>query len=355
MLRRRRPVREIPFSFDSFLDVVANVVGIIIRLILVVWVGARSYTSIQQLRVHAGAAASPTAEAPLPQDPLERELMRERQELAEAQKLLLKQLQDLQVVHSGRENLQGQFAAVTQELQHQEQQGAVLAQHSGEEEQARRAAVLSADELRARKRHLQEELQALEKLPPAKNLLRYRTPVSRPVQAEEYMFECKEGRVTYIDLPALLGEIRQGLEDKAQLLKTQWQINDTTGPAGAFRLRYTVERERDLVGAVAPDAAPETQGSFRYGLSEWIVEPVAARRGEAWPGVLAPGSEFRQVADRLDPQQSVVTFWVYPDSFDLYRRLRDYLYERDLVVAGRPLPAGIPISCSRRGSQSRGQ
>ena len=40
MFRRRRPVREIAFSFDSFLDVVANVVGIILRLILVAWVGA---------------------------------------------------------------------------------------------------------------------------------------------------------------------------------------------------------------------------------------------------------------------------------------------------------------------------
>src|ERR1700730_411379 len=49
MIRRRRRVREIPFSFDSFLDVVANVVGIIIRLILVVWVGARSYSSVQQI------------------------------------------------------------------------------------------------------------------------------------------------------------------------------------------------------------------------------------------------------------------------------------------------------------------
>ncbi len=39
MIRRRRKVREIEFSFDSFLDVVANVVGIILRLILVAWVG----------------------------------------------------------------------------------------------------------------------------------------------------------------------------------------------------------------------------------------------------------------------------------------------------------------------------
>ena len=44
MYRRRRQKREIPFSFDSFLDVVANVVGIIIRLILITWVGSKSYT-----------------------------------------------------------------------------------------------------------------------------------------------------------------------------------------------------------------------------------------------------------------------------------------------------------------------
>ena len=37
MLRRRRPLKNeaIQFSFDSFLDLVTNVVGIIIRLILV--------------------------------------------------------------------------------------------------------------------------------------------------------------------------------------------------------------------------------------------------------------------------------------------------------------------------------
>ena len=39
----------------------------------------------------------------------------------------------------------------------------------------------------------------------------------------------------------------------------------------------------------------------------------------------------------------------------LYRRIRDYLYDRDVVVAGRPLPEGVPISSSRRGSVSRGQ
>ena len=61
------------------------------------------------------------------------------------------------------------------------------------------------------------------------------------------------------------------------------------------------------------------------------------------------------IADNLDPQQTAVTFWVYPESFAAYRRLRDYLHERDVVVAGRPLPEGFPIASNRNGSASRGQ
>ena len=49
MIRRRRRAQEIAFSFDSFLDLVTNVVGIIIRLILVVWVGARSYSALKDI------------------------------------------------------------------------------------------------------------------------------------------------------------------------------------------------------------------------------------------------------------------------------------------------------------------
>src|SRR5437773_6379854 len=97
MLRRRRRSREIPFSFDSFLDVVANVVGIIIRLILVVWVGARSYTSIQIL-AKPKARMEPAAALTVPEDPLERELARQRAELAELQARLLEQLRQVEQI-----------------------------------------------------------------------------------------------------------------------------------------------------------------------------------------------------------------------------------------------------------------
>src|SRR5205807_2408818 len=153
MIRRRRRTREIPFSFDSFLDIVANVVGIIIRLILVVWIGARSYSSIQHMARTPAKSAAP-AEPQLPADPLQ-------QQLAEA-------------------------------------------------------------------------IRALEELPPPRKTLHYRTPVSRPLQAEELLFECNHGRVSFIDIGALLQEARQKMEEHGKLLRTQWQVQDITSAAGAF-------------------------------------------------------------------------------------------------------------------------
>src|SRR4051794_9096895 len=98
MNRRHRPQRETAFSFDSFLDLVTNVVGIIIRLILVVWVSARSYTELpESLRPKTPVVG---VEVPLPEDPLQRELALQRAELDEAQKRLLDQLRQLEVTQA---------------------------------------------------------------------------------------------------------------------------------------------------------------------------------------------------------------------------------------------------------------
>src|ERR1700756_2376372 len=95
MYRRTRRTREIPFSFDSFLDVVANVCGIIIRLILVVWVGARSYSSVMAVPRPAASGVAPERAKALA-DPLQDEITRQRQDLALAQAKLLQQLRQLE-------------------------------------------------------------------------------------------------------------------------------------------------------------------------------------------------------------------------------------------------------------------
>jgi hypothetical protein len=352
MIRRRRRRRDIAFSFDSFLDVVANVCGIIIRLILVVWVGARSYSALKDLPAPqnepAVVAEAAEDEPPVPPNP---ELDEERRRLAEAEAALLRQLRELEQVQQEEEKQRGRLAPLEQRRQRLVTEREALARAADDEKRGVERALPSVEQLRERSRRLTEEVLALEKLPPVRRQLRYRTPVSKPVDAEELMFECRRGRVAFIDVAAMLEDVKRGLREKSEALKRTWEVEDVAGPVGAFRLRYTVERVRDGLGGAQPDP----NASFSYGLSSWRVEPVTEARGETLEEARKAGSEFRQIVDGLDPQHAAVTFWVYPDSFGLYRSLRDYLYERDLVVAGRPLPDGVPIASSRNGTTSRGQ
>jgi hypothetical protein len=355
MFRRRRRVREIPFSFDSFLDIVANVVGIIIRLILVVWVGARSYSSLQSA-IPSGATPEKASTQKLqPRDPLEEELARHRRELAQAQQKLLAQLRLLQDFQAAEKQTEAEWQTLQLGGRELESEKIALTRANNEREARARRVALSSSEIRRRSQKLAEEIRALEQAPLPSRVLHYRTPVSRPLQSEELLFECKQGRVTFIDIAALLREVQQGLEEKSKLLRMQWEIEGVTGIMGAYRLHYTVERERGLLESISQSTPPDANSNFRYGLSGWLVEPMAMNRGETLQTALAKDSEFRQIVDSVDPQQSAVTFFVYPDSFALFRRLRDYLYDQDIVVAGRPLPEGVPISSSRHGTISRGQ
>ncbi len=355
MFRRRRPQRaKIIFGFDSFLDLVANVIGIIIRLILVAWIGARSYTAAMQWL----AEEPPVPPLPPPQisdDPVQPQLAQRRQELEQAKTHLLGQLRQAQQLQQRQQQAQQELVQVTAQRQdvarqRQDLDGALAARG-----QTIQDVHLSLDDLHQRSQKLLAQIKALELGPSQKKVLRYPTPVSRPVHIDEVLFECKAGRVTYVDLPAFLAEVKQTLEEKAEPLRRQWQIATCTSPVGAFRLCYTLERERDLFSSLVTGGGPFGSDNYRYGLTRWVVEPIVSQRGETAEAALAPRSAFRSIVDGIDPQQTVVTFSVYPDSFALYRRLRDYLYEREVEVAGRPLPEGAPIAASRHGTTSRGQ
>jgi hypothetical protein len=356
MFRRRRPQRSIPFSFDSFLDVVANVVGIIMRLILVAWVSGRAYhAGLSNSKLDVVPAKQPAkvavvqAEPTTVADPLEIEVAQHRLELQEEQDRLHEQENWCHYWESVKARSSEEKAMLVMAEQVLQQHRDQL-DHSAEEQTAASQGVhVSVADLEERQRRVAEELLALQKLPPLTKTLHYHTPISRPVHSEELHFECRQGRVSFIDIQSFLIEVRNHLDEHGQQLRTQWSVEGVTGPIGAFRLRYTVERDKGLLDG----ATPSGEGNFRYGMTGWLAEPTAAVRGETAP--LAANAEFRRLTQSLDPEHTVVTFWVYPDSFALYRQLRDYLHERNIEVAGRPLPEGVGIASTRHGAASRGQ
>jgi hypothetical protein len=328
-------------------------VGIIIRLILVVWVGARSYPSVALVQTQQELAEVAKSEVDST-DPLPKEIAACRAELAAAQQRLRRQLEQADEVRVVRTTAEQRLSQLGTQRTEMESEKLRLDQEAARQNRSTKAADLSLAEVRARTRKLQDEIAALEQLPPLKKTLRYRTPVSKPVEGDEILFECRQRRVTFIDIAALLAEMRRSMEDHTQELRQRWQVSDRVGPVGPFRLLYVLERERGAMDAV-PGGLPDPSASFRYGLASWELEAISPFRGETLESALAPNSEFRQVADRIDPHYATVTFWIDGASFGMYRQLRDYLYARDIDVAGRPLPDGAPIASSRRGTVSRGQ
>jgi hypothetical protein len=355
MRRRRRGQREIAFSLDSFLDVITNVVGIIIRMIVVVSVGARAYHAVQVRPRHPPSRSVPNIEKKIT-DPLRDEIAQQQRELHKAQDQLLEQLRQLPKIEAEAQKVRQQIQLTSlakDSLMTDERklnQSLIGTQKAGEHRS------LTLAELQRRGEKLREAIVAMQKLPAPTKAIHYRAPVSRPVQMEELYFECQQGRVCFVDLTAFINEIRDGLDRKVDVLRRQWQLEDVTQPIGAFRLRYVLERDRGSMDALAGGGLePSTSTGFRYGLSEWKVEPIALQRGEDQTAALHPRSEFRQIVDHVDPRSAVVTFCVYPDSFALYRRLRDYLYARDIEVAARLIPPGAFIRASRHGTASQSQ
>src|SRR4051812_25330085 len=146
MYRRRRPRdREIAFSFDSFLDLVANVVGVILRLILVAWVGARTYTGIFQPpesrdEPETAEVAAPTpAEPKLSTDTEKNALDQAKKQLADARAALLDHLREQDDLQKRRQNLGRQLAQVRGTVGSLKEKATKLDQNrqAAEQEQAR--------------------------------------------------------------------------------------------------------------------------------------------------------------------------------------------------------------------------
>ena len=127
-------------------------------------------------------------------------------------------------------------------------------------------------------------------------------------------------------------------------------ISNKVGPVGSFSLEY------ELLKAV-PGSVEELleRKSLRYDLRAWEIVPEFENRGETYEATKNPISEFSRAVNRINPDRGTITLWVYPDSFTLYRRLRDELVERGFSVAARPLPEGMAIRGSPMGTQSAAQ
>lgn len=204
--------------------------------------------------------------------------------------------------------------------------------------------------LKAERDRLKEEVAAIRRAPrPKAKVLTDTTPVARPPGGDEYHFELRRNRVTFIDLDRLLELVKADAQLRIRLNDSSRLIESKVGPVGAFSLEYAMARALPGMGEMM-----ERRGVF-YDLRGWELVPEFDGRGETYEATKSPVSEFTRAINRLNPSHATITMWIYPDGFALYRKLREDLHARGYLVAARPLPEALPIRGSPAGSVSAGQ
>jgi len=357
MRRRRRPDKEIHFSFDSFLDVVANVVGIIIKLILVAWVGARSYKGFEIPESFTPIASNVTENKIVDaQDPLMQSIIDKSKNKAMVEAILTGKKNDLNEKTKEKGLMQQKLYELDNSLKTLLDQEKTIIKLINESTEINKNSPLAFAKIKTKSEQLKEEIENLKNTKGAKNELKYKTPLSRTLQSEEMIFECKNGRITPVDIGAMLEEISGRMQILGEKLRKQWELEEDSQTYGAFKIKYTIERERSGIEIAALNAIPDERANFRFSLTGWVLESFDSERGETLEQALNQNSEFMKIINSLDQNQTAVTFCVYPDSFTIYRRMRDLLHEKNIVVAGRPLNFDAPIAMSvKKGTASRGQ
>ncbi|MEM9589305.1 MAG: hypothetical protein AAGA03_18640 [Planctomycetota bacterium] len=341
-MQRRRRGNDL-LGHDAFLDIVANLVGILI--ILVVILGARSQETIKQ------AEAPEVIQA---DDQLMGELAQQYQRAVAAQQDSIRLEQSIRR-YDGRISaakqqrgllldLLSQAEAAWEEAKQELDESDVAA---AEQQRRLRESRDRLDQLRGQREALENQaapVVALEHLP---------TPMAKTVFGDEIHFRLKGNRLSLVPIDALMEEIRSDFQRSGQSTR-QGLLRNSVGPIRGYVAHYAMEKGRKMVstgGRVAMASYGQLVGVEIEALNESVSEPM----GQPIDVALGDRSFLDVELAGRDAPSTTITVWVYPNSYAAFRRLKEHLYRKGFATAARPLPADGVIAGSPRGSRSSAQ
>jgi hypothetical protein len=369
-MAREKAGDDIEFGSDSFLDVVANIVGILIILIVVAGIkaGAAPVSAARvadYLRKHS--APAPAAEpaktaAPMPLRPIPRAAPVPRPPLIIPESPeLVRQADSLKADFAALESdcqaSVAQIGAAAREEKEINRRIAKLKRAIEEESGGLTQEQLQLAEAQSRLEHEKNGLLQLEvdvqkaaaKKPPVKKLEHKLTPLSRVIQGKELHFQLLNNRVAYLPIQELMERMRPAIAEQRSRLFREGLLQGQVGPVAGFRMHYIVRLHR-----LSTIDELRQGSSTALEFSKWRLVAEPDLDTEAADEALKAGSDFLRYLRGADAD-TTITFWVYPDSFQIYRRLQEFASHENFTVAARPLPMNVPIEGSPNGSRSSGQ
>lgn len=380
-MSRRTPQGETGFGSDSFLDIVANIVGILIILIVIAGVRMSQAPVTVAENPPQPEVIDADLEAFLPkvepepplieppalvlssQEPKQLKPQKPKiiyqhpspELLSELQKLEAELVQLDQVMQNrktGALELLQQKRAVNGKVQTLVSQ---ITKKSDILEKDYQQLMGLVDETKQTKKELERVVaQARQVSAPQEQLkqLKHRlTPVSQLVTDKEWHFLLSENRVAYVPINELLADLKDQVMKRGSWLAKYREHHGKVGPIRGFTMNYVVERQ--ALSAI-DQLRNGGNGGFRVGVTKWEIDQNEDVSGEDLETSLQIQSQFYRALTDIG-SGSTLTFWVYPDSFELYRSLQKHAHSLGYQVAGRPLPFGVPIAGSPAGTRSAGQ
>ena len=342
--RKKRTILEM--GHDAFLDIVANLVGILI--ILVVILGAQSTAVIEEM-----------------QDQVEEEYQNESKLASESQ---IAELATYSMraasAQADSSRLENTIREYDSKILRRKQQRAVLLDLLAQAEAAWaekksdfdkrtledaqrvtefKSAQKQLDQLVGTRQHLENQpapVVAVDHLP---------TPMAKTVFGDEIHFRLKGNRLSVVPVQQLLDEIKRDFERMAAGARNG-QTETAVGPIRGFVARYRMEKAREMISR-----GGQLQMATRIQLTGMTVEPLQTPHGQTLDQILSNSSELDIELAGRDPNSTTITVWVYPNSFAAFRKLKEHLYARGFATAARPLPLGQEITGGPQGSRSRAQ
>lgn len=398
MARRTRPQGDAEISSDSFLDIIANIVGILIILIVVAGMRVSQAPIFQETPEEEAAVeeeqvlyepAPPMAvgttdaelwsppeiaeaEPMVPANPviidvteepdpelfarherqqtqikelqsqlltLKQNLSDEERQSADAEQMLVSKKTKLESLNTELKEAKANYDTAKESLI--EKQKSVTEK---EQETARLLAILKSEEA-------EEQKLSRANKPDAKILRHDMTPVSQIVKEQEIHFLISNNTVAAVPLEEFLVDLKDRIRTKQSWLLRANSHSGEIGSIRGFRMQYLVEKEQ----RTHFDQLRSGSSQIRIVLSQFALIPDDETIIRETLEQATSSTSRYLIAIRSASPGTTCTFWVHPDSFETYQKLKKYAHESDLRVAGRPLPQGMPITGSPSGSHSAAQ
>lgn len=345
MATRNRAGKSPALGHDAFLDVVANLVGVLI--ILVVVLGSSSKKVAESIR------PTPEQAVPTPEQLQEQALALEQETahavaaLRESEKLeqdIRASDAELAAAKSRRDQLIDLLETAKRAWEEEQQNLDAAAVERGRVEAKLVSAKSELETLqatRAQAEKTDKPVVAVSHLP---------TPMAKTVFGEELHFRLKGGRLAVVPIDRLVSEIRNEFE-RSVAGSRDGRSDAAVGPIQGFIARYEMEKSRETVSQNG-----RVGSATRIQMVSMVVEPISEPHGQPLAQVIANQASLLDIelAGR-SPDRTTITVWVYPDSFVEFRQLKEHLYRRGFATAARPLPMDRPISGGPQGSKSTAQ